>query len=139
MNTAAIRKFATGAEPYVYTALRIVAGLLFAFHGQQKIIGWQAGPHTVEIGSQLWVGGLIELFGGLLIALGLLTRPAAFLCSGMMAVAYFQFHWKFVLANAMWVPLLNKGETAVLYCFLFLFIATRGGGPASLDARIGKR
>ena len=138
MNTAAITKFATRAEPHVYAALRVIAGLLFAFHGQQKIIGWHAGPHAAVIGSQVWIGGLIELFGGLLVALGLLTRPAAFLCSGMMAVAYFQFHWKLVLADAMWIPVLNQGESAVLYCFLFLLIAARGGGLASIDARLGK-
>ena len=68
------------------------------------------------------------------IALGLLTRCAAFLASGTMAVAYIQFHWKFAVAGAMWLPALNHGEMAVLYCFLFLFVAARGGGAASLDA-----
>lgn len=139
MNTASIKSFATRAEPYTYAALRIVAGLLFAFHGQQKIIGWHAGPHVIAVGSQIWIGGLIELIGGLLIAVGLFTRSAAFLCSGTMAVAYFQFHWKLAFANAMWIPILNDGETAVLYCFIFLLIAARGGGPLSVDARIAKR
>ena len=138
MNTATISKFATRAEPYTYAALRIIVGLLFAFHGQQKILGWQAGDHAVAVGSQLWIGGLIELFGGLLIAFGLATRSAAFLCSGTMAVAYFQFHWKLAFADAMWIPALNHGESAVLYCFVFLLMAARGGGPVSVDAWVAR-
>ena len=84
---------------------------------------------------QIWIGGLIELLGGAWVAIGLYTRPAAFLASGTMAVAYFQFHWRFALAGGRWIPALNQGELAVLYCFLFLFIAARGGGVASLDGR----
>jgi putative oxidoreductase len=126
--------FAAGLETYAYAALRIVAGALFAFHGAQKILGWHATSAAPAVGSQIWFGGLIELFGGSLIALGLFARGAAFLASGTMAVAYFQFHWKFALANAMWAPAINKGELAVVYCFVFLFIAARGSGSASLDA-----
>lgn len=111
-----------------------MAGLAFSFHGMQKVFGWLS-PFMPPAGSQLWFGGLIELGCGLLIALGLFTRPAAFLASGTMAVAYTQFHWKLAFAAGMWLPAVNKGELALIYCFLFLFIAARGGGSASLDGR----
>ncbi len=133
MRNNKITALAARVEPLAYAALRIISGALFAFHGAQKILGWHA-EHTPPVGSQLWVGGVIELVCGTLIALGLLTRCAAFLASGTMAVAYIQFHWKFAVAGAMWLPALNHGELAVLYCFLFLFVAARGGGSASLDA-----
>jgi len=139
MFSAKVRKFALQAEPYLYATLRIVAGAMFAFHGTQKILGWHS-QFMPPMGSQLWVGGLIELVGGTLIALGLLTRPAAFLTAGQMAVAYIQFHWKFALANGMWLPGINKGELAVVYCFLFLFIAARGSGTvAALGGRTQKQ
>jgi putative oxidoreductase len=78
------------------------------------------------VGSQIWIGGLIELVGGALIALGPFARPAAFIASGTMAVAYIQFHWRFAFADYRWLPSVNKGELAAIYCFLFLFIAVRG-------------
>jgi putative oxidoreductase len=118
-----------------YAALRIVAGGMFCCHGMQKILGWLTTSPGPAVGSQTWVGGLIELVGGVLIALGLCTRPFAFLASGTMAVAYFQYHWKLQLAGFKWLPIMNKGELAALYCFVFLFIAARGSGPASLDRR----
>jgi putative oxidoreductase len=118
-------------EPMAYAALRIVAGSMFLFHGVSKLFGWPG--HAVPFGSQLWVGGVIELVGGALIALGLLTRPAALLASGTMAVAYFQFHWKLEFANWAFLPIVNQGEPAVLYCFVFLLIAIRGAGIWSLD------
>ena len=133
MGNSKITALAARVEPLAYAALRIVSGAMFAFHGAQKILGWHS-EHTPPVGSQLWVGGILELVCGLLIALGLLTRCAAFLASGTMAVAYIQFHWKFAVAGAMWLPALNHGELAVLYCFLFLFVAARGSGSASLDA-----
>ncbi len=122
-------------EAPAYAALRIISGALFSAHGMQKILGWfstKAGP---ALGSQLWVGGLIELTAGLLIAIGLYTRQAAFLASGTMAVAYFQFHWKLEIAGSKWLPLINKGELAVVYCFVFLYIAAHGPGIAALDRR----
>jgi putative oxidoreductase len=128
-----LKSTAARAEPIVYALLRMVAGAMFAFHGVQKILGWHAARGTAAFGSQAWVGGMIELVGGVLIALGLLTRPAAFLASGTMAVAYIQFHWKLRLADGMWIPTLNKGELALLYSFVFLFIAARGAGALSLD------
>ena len=129
-----IRALAVRSEPYLYAVLRIVAGALFAFHGVQKVIGWH-GQFMPQVGSQLWVGGVIELLGGTLIALGLVTRPAAFLASGQMAVAYAQFHWKLAFGDGMWLPAVNKGELAVVYCFLFLFFAAHGNGVLSLGAR----
>jgi putative oxidoreductase len=105
-----------------YTLLRVIAGLMFAVHGAQKLFGFLGG-HQPPVGSLLWVGGIIELVGGLLIAIGLLASWAAFLASGEMAVAYFTVHVK----DGFW-PILNKGELAVLYCFVFLYIASRGGG-----------
>jgi putative oxidoreductase len=117
-------------EPYAYALLRIVAGAMFFFHGLQKIVGVMT-DHRPPVGSQLWIGGLIELFGGLAVTLGLVTRLAAFLCSGMMAVAYFQFHWK-MRWDANFFPPVNQGESAVLYCFVFLLIACQGSGRWSL-------
>jgi putative oxidoreductase len=123
---------AVGFESYAYAALRIVAGALFMMHGTQKLFGWPGGgAHHLAVGSQMWIGGVIELVAGALIAIGLFARVAAFIASGEMAVAFFQFHWKFGDAN--WNPLVNKGELSVLYCFLFLFVWAHGAGVASLD------
>ena len=116
---------------HAYALLRIVTGFMFTFHGAQKILGvlTEAQP---PVWSQLWFGGLIELVGGLAIMLGFQARAAAFICSGMMAVAYFQFHWKFQIGPNIF-PALNKGELAVLFCFVFLYIACRGGVKWCLD------
>jgi putative oxidoreductase len=105
-----------------YTLLRVVAGLMFAVHGAQKLFGFLGG-HQMPIGSLFGVAGIIEFVGGLLIAIGLFTSWAAFIASGEMAVAYFMVHAK----DGFW-PILNKGELAVLYCFVFLYIASRGSG-----------
>ena len=134
MTESKIRAFAVRAEPYAYAALRIVAGVLFAVHGAQKLFGWHS-PFMPPAGSQLWIGGVIELVGGALIALGWFTRPVAFVASGQMAVAYVQFHWKLAIADGAWLPAVNKGELAVIYCFLFLFVATHGAGAASIDGK----
>lgn len=122
-------------EAPAYAALRVVSGAMFTFHGVQKIFGLYTTKARPAFGSQLWVGGLIELVGGTLIALGLFTRVTAFIASGTMAVAYTQFHWKLEFAASRWLPIVNKGELAALYCFVFLFIATHGPGIASLDRR----
>ena len=116
---------------YAYALMRIMSGLMFSFHGAQKILGVLSESQP-PVGSQLWFGGIIELLGGLAVMLGFQTRAVAFLCSGQMAVAYFQFHWKFQIGR-MFFPTLNKGELAALYCFVFLFIACRGGVKWSLD------
>jgi putative oxidoreductase len=113
--------------PYAYALLRIVSGLLFACHGAQKLFG-VLGGHRVPIASQFGAAGIIEFVGGLLIALGLLTSIAALIASGEMAAAYFQAH----LPRGPW-PIQNQGELAVVYCFLFLYIATRGSGIWGID------
>ncbi len=119
---------------FTYALMRIMSGLMFSFHGMQKILGVLSEHPQPEVGTQMWVGGLIELVGGLLIAVGFQTRWAAFLASGTMAVAYFQFHWKFQFGKEFF-PAINGGELAVLYCFLFLYIACRGGGMLSMDKK----
>ena len=116
-----------------YALLRIVTGFMFSFHGAQKILGVLSEFHPA-VGSQAWFGGIIELIGGLLVLVGFQTRWAAFLCSGTMAVAYFQFHWKFQLGKELF-PTINRGELAALYCFVFLLIACRGGVTWSLDKK----
>lgn len=104
---------------WLYATLRIIAGVMFAMHGTQKLFGWPlpAPPPSTLI----TVGGVLELVTGLLIAIGLFTGWAAFIASGMMAVAYFMAH----ASGGLW-PIVNKGELAVLYCFVFLYIASRG-------------
>jgi putative oxidoreductase len=114
-----------------YAVLRIVIAVLFFTHGLQKVFGFLAeAPKPVF--SQLWIGGVIELVTGVLIVIGFQTRWAAFIASGMMAVGYLQFHWKFQFSEAFF-PIVNRGELAVAYCFLFLFIACRGAGIWAVD------
>lgn len=122
---------------HTYALLRIVAGAMLTFHGVQKIFGVLTDQQP-PVGSQLWIGGLLELVCGTAVALGLLTRLAAFLASGMLAVAYFQFHWKFRF-DAAFFPGVNQGELAVLYSFTFLYMACKGGGMCSLDNRRRER
>ena len=125
------------ARQITYFLLRVVAGLLFLQIGGMKILDWfggvpiQHGGHPAFL-SQIWIGGMLELFGGTAILLGLLTRPAAFLLAGEMAVAYFQFHQP----GGFW-PVQNHGEPAVLFCFIFLFFAAHGAGAWSIDALRG--
>ena len=115
-------------EP-AYAFLRIVAGLMFAMHGAQKLLG-MFGGHQMPMMTQPWFAGVIEVIAGIMIAVGLFTSIAAFIASGEMAFAYFIAH-----APKSWNPLANGGELAVLYCFLFLYIATRGGGRWSVERR----
>lgn len=114
-----------------HNLLRIMAGLLFMQHGAQKLFGWLDGRQVTDLASVTGAAGVLEFFGGALIALGLLTRPVAFILSGEMAVAYFWRH----LPSGFW-PILNRGELAALFCFIFLFIAAHGPGTWSLDALI---
>ena|SRR5438067_610454 len=120
-----------------YVLLRIVSGAMFAFHGAQKIFGVYS-TFRPAFPTQLWFGGVIELVTGIGIAVGLFTPCMALVASGMMAVAYVQFHWKLQMIGGQIFPAVNKGEPAVLYCFLFLFVACRGGGKLSVDALRGK-
>ncbi len=126
----------SSSQGRVYWLLRVVSGLMFAFHGSRKLFGVLSG-HMPAVGSQLWVGGIIELVTGVCVAFGLLTAWAAFVASGTMAVAYVQFHWRFELGAAV-IPTKNQGELAFLYSLVFLFIACRGAGPGSVDAWLGR-
>ncbi len=117
-----------------YVLLRVVSGLMFAFHGLQKTFGVMS-EFKPPFGTQLWFGGIIELVTGLAIAGGLLTTWAAFLASGTMAVAYTQFHWKLDFGTKFF-PAVNKGELALLYAVLFFYIACRGSGRWSLGRRL---
>lgn len=118
-------------EAHTYALLRIVAGLLFLWHGSQKLFGFPL-PVPDAPAFVLYVAGPIELVGGILVMMGLFTGWAAFVCSGQMAAAYWMAHG----ANALF-PLVNKGELAALYCFVFLFIAARGPGIWSVDGARG--
>ena len=127
------------ATQITYFLLRLVIGFLFVQAGGLILFGWfggMPGGEKVRLMSQTGIGGVLEFVGGILIMLGLLTRPVAFILSGMMAVAYWQFH--FDLHAAPW-PLQNNGMPAVLSCFIFLYMAAKGGGEWSLDALIRRR
>jgi putative oxidoreductase len=121
-----------GVAPYVYALMRIIVGLLFACHGAQKLFGVLGGfggqpGMTVPLFSLMGLAGLIEFVGGLLIAFGVLASYAAFIASGEMVVAYYMQHFP----RGFW-PIQNGGELAVVYCFVFLFIASTGAGRLSL-------
>ena len=117
----------------IYGLMRFVVGALFACHGAQKLFG-SFGGQKVTGNTLMTIAGVIELLGGGLIALGLFTVPAAFVASGEMAVAYFKQH-----APASFWPIVNKGELAVLFCFVFLYIAAHGPGALSLDSTVRRR
>lgn len=119
-------------SPYIYAILRILAGLMFAMHGSQKLFGIPGNQPPVSLASFMGAGGAIELISGLMIAIGLLASYAAFLASGEMAVAYFMFHFPHGV-----LPIVNEGDLSVLYCFIFLYIAARGSGVWSVDALTG--
>jgi putative oxidoreductase len=122
-------KFLSGLEPYAFAALRIVSGFLFLCHGAQKLFGAFGGHAMLHVPLML-AAGIIEFGCGTLILLGLFTRPAAFLASGEMAFAYFRAHagW-----GQKFFPIVNQGELAVVYCFLFLYIACHGAGKFGVD------
>ena len=115
-----------------HSLLRIVAGLLFLWHGASKLLGFPVPVPAEAPPLVLYIAGPIEFFGGLLVMIGLYTRPAAFLCSGQMAVAYWIAHGTRAL-----FPIANQGELAVLYCFVFLFLSAHGAGIWSADAARG--
>jgi putative oxidoreductase len=146
----ALDSFLAGWAPRLLSVLRIITAFLFIAHGGQKLFGYPAAPppspeerakqECVQkcspqppqqqggMSPMIMVAGVLEFFGGLLLLVGFFTRPVAFILSGLMAVAYFMAH----APQGFW-PVLNRGETAVLYCFIFLYLAAAGGGPWSVD------
>jgi len=116
--------------PQALAALRIATAIIFILHGTQKILGFPAPPAggTPPLLSLFGIGGLLEIFGGVLVLIGLWTRPTAFVLSGMMAVAYWMFH-----APRSLYPVLNGGDAAILYCFVFLLLVFAGPGAWSVD------
>jgi putative oxidoreductase len=125
-------KFLDGFGEQAYALLRIVAGLLFMAHGVQKFLGFPVA-FPMPLNPMLYAAGTIEIVAGALIVIGLFTRPAAFIASGMAAVGYWVAH-----GSQGPYPIVNGGETIALYCFIFLFIATRGAGIWSADASMKK-
>jgi len=125
-------------ESYARSVLRVVVGFTFSLHGMQKLLGLFGGfggkGGTAPFGSLLWFAGGLEMIGGLLLILGLFTSPVAFILCGEMAVAYFKAHFPHGF-----IPLLNHGELAVLYCFIFLYLSFAGAGPLSLDSLVRKK
>ena len=120
--------------PQAISLLRIVAALIFLLHGTSKLFDFPPSPMPApEVGTLLWIGGILEAVGGLLLLIGLFSRPVALLLSGEMAVAYWMFH-----APQSTFPSVNGGDAAILYCFVFLTIAAVGPGPWSIDARLGR-
>src|SRR5688572_16070569 len=137
-NCGMLSRFLAPHAERAYVLLRVVAGLLLAIHGAQKFGLLGPRPFPLVPLSQLWFGAWIEVVCGLLVMVGLFAVPAAFLLSGTMAVAYVQFHWKFQLGRAL-LPIENKGELALVYCLLFLYMACRGPGSPSVDAVLARR
>ena len=121
--------------PRALSILRIMTGLLFLEHGTQKLLGFPPSEHAFPpLFSLMGLQGVLELVGGFLILIGLLTRPVAFILAGNMAVAYFMAH-----APKGFFPTLNGGQLAILFCFVFLYLAFAGGGEWSVDAQIARR
>jgi putative oxidoreductase len=129
--------FMKGLERYTYALLRIMSGFMFAAHGGQKLLSFPAPSPDGAPWFVIYVAGSVELFGGLLVMLGLFTPWAAFLASGVMASAYWMAHGS-LSASLDFFPLVNHGEAAALYCFIFLFLSSRGSGVWSLDALLGR-
>lgn len=125
MMTNSMARFA----PYALSLLRIVAALLFFEHGTSRLFGFPSPLATPQLFTMYWFAGAIEFAGGALVLLGLFTRPAAFIMAGEMAFAYFLSH----APNGLF-PILNRGDGAILYCFVFFYIAFAGAGPCSIDA-----
>ena len=118
--------------PYLLSVLRVITAFLFMEHGSMKLLGYPAPMGDISLFSLMGLAGTLELVGGFLVLIGLFTRPVAFFLSGEMAFAYFMAH----APNGFW-PVLNHGEPAVLYCFIFLYLAAAGGGKWSADRMIG--
>jgi putative oxidoreductase len=119
--------------PRMLSVLRIMAALLFMAHGTQKLLGFPASDFSPAMFSLPWIAGVLELFGGAALVIGWMTRPVAFLLAGLMAAAYFMAH-----APQSFFPVLNGGDAAILFCFVFLYLVFAGPGPWSLDASRGR-
>lgn len=132
----ALKDVCASWAPCLLSVLRIMSGLLFLQHGTAKFLGIPVIPQMANLPafSLSWIAGVIELIGGALLVIGLFTRPVAFLCSGLMAAAYFIAH-----APRGFYPIVNAGELAALYCFVFLYIAAAGAGPWSVDAILKRK
>ena len=132
----------TASAPYLLSVLRIMAAFVFVEYGTGKMLAWPGplmpGGGTAPLMTQAGIAGVLEMFGGGLLLLGLFTRPVAFILAGEMAFAYFLGHM-FKSADPVCLPLLNGGTAAILFCFSCLYLATSGGGPISLDAILRKK
>lgn len=124
----------SGISHFFLNSMRIVVALMFMQHGAQKLFAVFGAESAAEVMTRLWFAGVLEVFGGGLILVGLFTRPVAFLLAGEMAVAYFTAHFP-----RDWIPIVNRGELTVLYCWIYLFIAANGGGSFSLDGLLARR
>ena len=128
MDLAFLRPWA----PHILSILRILAAATFLTHGTMKLLGWPA-PFPYPLSTLTTIAGSLEIVGGILLVIGLFSRPVAFILSGLMACAYFLGH-----AGGGFFPVLNGGEPALLFCWIFLFIAAYGPGPISVDAQLGR-
>jgi putative oxidoreductase len=135
-----INKMLAGGEPMVLSIFRIMTGLLLFQYGVAKILKFPVLPYFANVPPLIYSAGVIELVGGALLMVGLLTRPVAFILSGEMAFAYFMGHmFKGGVAAPVFIPLLSGGNAAILFCFACLYFFFAGGGPLSLDAMMGKK
>lgn len=128
MELAFLRPWA----PHILSILRILAAATFLTHGTMKLLGWPA-PFPFPLNGLLYTAGTLEIVGGILLVIGLFSRPVAFILSGLSAFAYFMGH-----APNGFFPVLNNGEPALLFCWIFLYIAAAGPGPISVDAKLGR-
>jgi len=129
-----LQQTAAHYAPQVLSILRIVAALLFLEHGMSRLFGFPSPLTTPALFSMYWFAGAIEFVGGVLLLAGLAARPVALIMSGEMAFAYFMSH-----ALGGFFPILNRGDSAILYCFVFFYIAFAGAGPWSLDAMVRRK